>query len=143
MATQSGFAYDESCVAATSASLATSQFLAVAITTGALFNGRTPIVLCVSSTNGTNGAVGVLQDTPAAGVVGLVRFDGITKMVASTSAGVYQGALITTNGSGQAMVADATGQLVIGRCVSSATTAAQVAGSLVEVLLRGPFTWFA
>lgn len=137
MAAASGFFWDESFVAATSASLASAQFSIVTLSTGTTLNGRGPIVLCTSSTQGVTGAMGVLQDNPAAGVAGSVRLAGITKCLATTSAAVTQGAFITCTTGGMGMVADTSGQLVIGKALSGST--GLVSGSLFDLLISGPY----
>jgi len=139
MAVQSSWIWDESYICSTGTTLANSQFgivaLSTALTTGA--SGLPTIVICAGVSNGVNGAIGVLQDTPAVGRAGLVRHLGISKVLATTSAAVTFGSLLTCTTGGAAMVADTTGQLVIGRCVSASTTL--VSGALAEVLMTGPW----
>lgn len=137
MAAASGFFYDESFVCSTSASLASSQFTLVSLSTGSTINGRAPIVLCASATQGVSGLFGVLQDTPNVGRAGDVRILGVSKVVCTTSAGVPQGSLITSNALGQAIVADTSGQLVIGKALSGSTSLA--VGALIDVLITGPY----
>lgn len=136
MAAASGWFYDESFTAATSASLAAVQFTLVAFSTGTTINGRLPMIQCATASQGVAGLFGILQDTPAAGRAGDVRILGISKLVATTSAALTAGALVTSNAVGQGCVADTSGQLVIGRALSGST--ALVAGSLVDVLITGP-----
>lgn len=137
MAAGSGWFYDESFICSSSASLTGSQFCIVALSTGSVLNGRAPIVICASATQGVPGGIGVLQDTPNVLRAGAVRLAGITKLVATTSAAITQGALITSNALGQGVVADTSGQLVFGRALSGST--GLVAGSLFDLLLTGPY----
>ena len=136
MAAASGFFYDESFVAATSASLVANQFCIVALSTVTTINGRAPIILCPNSSSGVNGGFGILQDTPNVGRAGDVRILGISKLVATTSAAITQGALITSTTAGQGCVADTTGQVVFGRALSGST--ALGVGSLIDLLITGP-----
>lgn len=138
MATQSGFSWDESIACSTAASLATAQFSIVALSTASLSVGNRPsAILCTGTSFGINGAAGILQDTPSGGRAGTVRMAGISKCLATTSAAVALGAPITCTTGGMAMVADTTGQLVIGHCIVAST--GLVTGSLCEVRLSGPF----
>lgn len=142
MAAAGGWFHDVTFLASTSASMATGQFTFVCPSTATVSGGRYSIQLCVSTTNGGGaGGMGILQDAPLAGRAGDVRVAGISKVVATTSASITLGGWLTPNGSGQAMVADTTGQLVLARALSAST--GLVAGSLVDALLVGPFTWFA
>lgn len=136
MAAQSGWFYEESFVAATSASLATSYGAFVAPSTG-IFNGRIGIALCVTSTAGVGAALGVLQDAPLAGRAGAVRLQGIAKLLATTSASITAGQFLTCTTGGMGMPADTVGQLVMARALSGST--GLVVGSLIDALLVGPY----
>lgn len=140
MSAASGWFYDESFVAATSASLTASQFCIVALSTVTTVNGRAPIILCPNSSAGVNGGFGILQDTPNVGRAGDVRILGITKLVATTSAAVPQGSLITCTTAGQGCVADTTGQAVFGRALTGSNSV-QAAGSLIDLLITGPYSF--
>ncbi len=142
MAAQGGWFHDESFSCATSATLATSMFYIVGLSTGTTINGRLPIILCVSSTNGQAAPFGILQDSPAVGQSAAVRLAGISKVVASTTGACTPGAYITCSTGGTAMVADSTGQLVIGRVIEGYASA-QVAGATVVARMFGPFNWNA
>lgn len=140
MTVQSGFFWDESFICASSASLQSQQFTAVSLSTSLIPSGAGSsaslplVILTASASQGVNGAVGVLQNDPKVLQAAIVRLLGSTKMVATTSAAVTYGALITSTTAGQAMVADTTGQLIIGRCIVPST--GLVAGSLCEVLIQ-------
>lgn len=138
MAIQSAPIWDESFICTTSNSLASSQFFFVN-STGTLTSGLPTINLCTGTSFGAAAAVGVLQDTPAAGRAGVVRVIGVSKVVATTSASVTYGSPITCSTGGFAMVADTTGQTVYGRCVAASTTL--VLGALCEVMLTGPYVY--
>lgn len=141
MTVQGGMFWDESCICTTSAALGpypttAGQFCAVSLSTGLTpptVGGVPPVILTASATEGVNGCFGVLQNDPKAGQAAVVRLMGITKMVATTSAAVTYGALITSTTAGQACVADTTGQRVIGVCITPST--GLVAGSLCEVVM--------
>ena len=138
MAVQSSWIWDESFISTTSASYATNQFFIVTLSTaGTGASGLPQIVLCASATEGVNGAIGVLQDTPKQGQPANVRLLGISKVVATTSAAVTFGSLVTCNAAGFACVADTTGQQVLGRCIAASTTLAL--GAYAEVLMTGPY----
>lgn len=139
MAAQSGLFWDISHVCATSASLLTKQFYGVALSSATTPDGWAPII--IGSTGiGTSAFYGVLQDTPDVGRAGTVRKLGVTKMVASSSGSILQGGPITLNASGQAMNADTTGMLVIGRSLQGLTASAS-SGTLIAVALSGPYIY--
>lgn len=138
MSVQSGFFWDETFICASSASLVAAQFTAVSLTTSLVpaaggVQGLPSVIAAANATQGVNGAIGVLQNDPKVLQGAIVRLLGTTKMVATTSAAVTYGALVTVNGVGQACVADTTGQQIVGRCIQAST--GLVAGSLVEVLI--------
>lgn len=138
MSVQSGFFWDETFICASSASLLTAQFTAVSLTTSLVpasggVQSLPSVIASASATEGVNGAVGVLQNDPKVLQGAIVRLLGSTKMVATTSAAVTYGSLVTVNALGQACVADTTGQRVIGQCIQGST--GLVSGSLVEVLM--------
>ena len=139
MAVQSLWIWDESFISTTSASYATNQFFIVALSTSLATgaSGLPQVILCASATEGVNGAIGVLQDTPKQGQAANVRLLGISKVVATTSAAVTFGSLVTCNAAGYAMVADTTGQQVLGRCIAASTTL--VSGAVAEILMTGPY----
>lgn len=137
MAVASGWWWDESFICTTSNSLSSSQF-AIVNSTGTLTSGLSTVNLCTGTSFGAARAVGILQDTPAVGRAALVRLEGISKCLATTSAAVTYGAPITCTTGGFAMVADTTGQWCIGWCIAASTTL--VLGALCEVRLQGfPF----
>ena len=140
MSVASGQFYEETFVCTTSVGFAGLQWTLVAFTTSPVpTNGRTAIVPCTSTTNGVNACQGIIQDTPAVGTAGTVRMLGLgtSKVQATTSAAVTVGSPITCTTGGNAMVADTTGQRVIGHCILGST--GLVAGSTIEVLLNGPY----
>jgi hypothetical protein len=130
---RSGWAWEESFVAATTV-LQNKQFFAV-YTTGAATNGLGYCTLAVSSTNGTNRAVGVLQDRPASGEPGKVMIRGITKW--ATEAAVSYGALVTCSTAGTALTITSTAEYTMGRALSASLT---TSGEIISVLLdpNGP-----
>lgn len=143
MTVQSGFFWDETFICSTSAALgphvagaADGLFQAVSLSTGILpasVGGVPPVILTASASQGVNGVIGVLQNDPKVGQAAIVRLLGSTKMMATTSAAVTYGALIASSTAGFAMVADTSGQRVIGVCIAAST--GLVLGSLVEVLM--------
>lgn len=79
---------------------------------------------------GTDKIVGVLQNKPAIGASALVRFLGTTKMIA---AGVITvGAWVTSDASGLAVATTSSGDVVIGKYLGSASSAAN---DVIEVQL--------
>jgi hypothetical protein len=135
---QSGQFYEETFICASSASLASNQYYIVAATTTTTSGGRPGVVLCASSTNGTAGAMGVNQGTPAVSQATPVRMFGMgtSKIVATSTGSVALGAPVCCSTLGTAMTADTTGQTVIGKALSASTGAS---GVQIEVLLNGPF----
>lgn len=143
MSVQSGAFFEETFVCSTSASLSAAQYCAVALTTAAGTGGLSGVpgslpvmILCTGASQGSAGAFGILQDNPGVGRTGAVRYLGTSKMVATTSAAILVGSQIAVNATGQAMVADTTGQRVLGICISPSTTL--LAGALIEVLMPAP-----
>lgn len=76
---------------------------------------------------------GVLQNNPASGQAATIAYAGVTKIVAG--AAVNARALITTNGSGQA-VAAASGDMVVGRCITGCANAGEMIAALVFPAVR-------
>jgi hypothetical protein len=141
MAVQGGFFWDETFIASASSALGpypttAGQWRAVCLSTGltpASVGGVPQLQICASATEGVNGAVGILQNDPKVSQAAIVRLLGTSKMEATTSAAVTYGALVTVNAIGQAMVADTSGQRLIGQCISAST--GLVSGSLIEVMM--------
>lgn len=95
--------------------------------------------MCISSTGtGLTGAIGVLQNSPTSGHAAIVRLLGRTKVVASSSASISYGALITSSTWGGAVAVASSGDRVIGIARSASTSAK---GQLIEVDLTGPFNY--
>jgi hypothetical protein len=134
---KSGFAWDETFAAHSSGSLAAYQYFAV-YSTGVATNGLGYVALCITSTNGANRAIGVLQNDPAAGQAADVRLLGITKW--ATSATVSAGALVTCGTDGTALSATTTAHVVLGKALSASVS---TSGELIDVLLFPMGNWFA
>lgn len=129
MATESTFVYDESFQ--TGASLASNQFYIVASTGANLVN------LCVSSTAGAAGPLGILQNAPSSNQAANVRLIGKSKLVAGGAISV--GAFVTATTGGTGLAASTSGQ----RCIGIANTASTGAGQVIEVVMLGPLQYFA
>lgn len=138
MAVSNGFFWDETYICSSSASLVSSQFCAVSLSTGLTPASAGPlslptVILAPNSSQGPSGPIGILQNDPKVQQGAIVRHLGTSKMVATTSAAVTYGSLVTVNALGQAIVADTTGQSIVGRCIAASTTL--LAGALCEVLM--------
>lgn len=143
MSVSGGWFAEESFVCSSSASLVAAQYCAVSLTTALGTGGQSTgvgtlpiVILTASATQGINGAIGILQNDPKVTQAAIVRFLGSSKMVATTSAAIVTGNQITSTTAGQAMVADTSGQRVLGIALSGSTTL--LAGALIEVLLPAP-----
>ena len=79
----------------------------------------------------TDKIVGVLQNKPAVGAAGVVRFIGTTKVIAGGT--INPGDLVTSNGSGQAVSTTTTKDRILGTAILSAAAAS---GDVIEVLLH-------
>lgn len=134
---KSGWAWDETFTAHSSGSLATSQYFCV-YSTGTCTNSLGYVALCITSTNGTNRAIGVLQNNPAAGQPAEVRLRGVTKM--ATSAVVTAGAQVTCGTDGTALTASTTAHTVLGKALSAS---ASTSGEIITVLFDPQGSWFA
>jgi len=141
MGVNSAVLNDLTFAAATSAgSMSSNQFCIVALS-GSVVNGLPWIILCTGTSFNAAGALGILQDNPAAGRAAIVRpFGGgnTSKVQATTSGGISLGAAITCSTAGQAMAADTTGQFILGKAINVPSTSPTV-GMVIEVLLNGPF----
>jgi hypothetical protein len=133
----SGFKFDLGCVAHSSGTLATAKYFAV-YSTGIAADGQPYVALCLTSTNGNNRALGVLQNNPAASEAAEVRLIGITKW--ATEAVVAAGAQVTCSTAGCALTATTTAHTVMGRALSASAT---TSGEIIDVLLLPNGTWFA
>lgn len=133
MAVDSGFYWDETFVCSTAATLQSNQYFIVAST--AITSGLPGVALCVSSTAGANGFLGVLQNDPDNDPqqAAIVRLAGISKVSATTTASIAINAPVTCTTGGQAMTADTTGQLVFGKALTASTGAT---GTVISALIR-------
>lgn len=121
--------YDESFIAA--ADLSSNQYYIVKTT------GENTANLCTGSSGGNAGPRGVLQNDPGTSQAATVRLAGLTKVSAGGTISI--GDLVTCTTGGQALTANTTGQLCIGRANSASTAA----GQLIEVFLNGPLFYTA
>ena len=132
MATEETFVFDRSFTAATD--LSSYQFYIVSSSAAGV------VSLCTSSTgDAVTRAIGVLQNNPTAGNAANVRLLGVSKCYASSSGAVTISSRVSASTGGGAQVAS-TGSWCIGHALSASTGGA---GSLIEVLLTGPFTYIA
>lgn len=129
--------WDLGCVAHSSGSLAAYQYFAV-YSTGIYANGQPYVALSITSTNGANRALGVLQNDPAAGEPAEVRLLGVTKW--ATEAAVTAGSLVTCSTAGTALTATTTAHIVMGKALSASAT---TSGEIIDVLLLPMGNWFA
>lgn len=132
MATEDTFVFDKSFTAAID--LSSYQFYIVSSSAAGV------VSLCTTSTgDAVTRAIGVLQNTPTSGHAALVRLLGASKCYASSSGSVSISARVSCSTGGGAQTAS-TGSWCLGHALSASTGGA---GSLIEVLLTGPFTYVA
>jgi uncharacterized protein DUF2190 len=115
MAVESTFVYDKSFQAA--ADLSSLQYYVVNSTGEGVCN------LCISTSGGTNRAVGILQNDPTSGHAAIVRRLGESKAVVAGTIAI--GAMLACTTAGTVTTAS-TGQYVIGHANSASTAASQV-----------------
>jgi hypothetical protein len=129
MIEKGGFAWDISMLAHSSGSLANNQYFFV-YSTGTVTMGNGYVGVCLSSTDGSGRALGVLQNDPAASQAATVRLMGFTKI--ATEAAVTAPCLITCSTAGTAATASSTGNHVLGFALSSSAT---TSGEIIDALL--------
>lgn len=122
MAAEGGHVIDLSFEA--SGDLSSNQFYAVKSSAADV------VALCVGASGGTGRAVGILQNDPTSGVAGTVRVLGLSKWVCGEAV-AYNDALISSTG-GTALVANTTGEYVIGFARSATTAAGQILEAFIN-----------
>ena len=97
--------------------------------------GNLTCKVCDSSTGGTGGVKGILQNEPDTGQAAIVRVSGASKLVAGEAIAV--GDLVQSGTDGRGLICDSSGSYFLARAESASTAAGQV----ISVRLCGPGVW--